>query len=396
LELTNNLNLSLKRENEESQAKFTELGKSNAKLDSDFSSKQNEIQELKQKIMDLKNQLSTFSSDKLLDSDEYENLNKKLNKRNDEINELKKKLLESNELIKSLKEENFGIKFSNDKIKDENESMISIYLLIKKDFNSFLSSLSVSEFNQEMQNSNKEIDLNEKKLETQVVCKIKILKNITENLEYKNELFSKEIDILKSELERNNNLLAIKQREIDILSKQNKDIHKNLNDSSVKANDLNKKIKKLEKEIEEKTNEIQSLIKAQTGTSTEKVEKLSKTLYESSKVSEVKINEIKKEYELKMKNLEEERTKILGEKYDEIISLKANNKNVQNEKEKLIISEFFKTNLLELINNSKSYLKKFEIEENYNFEFNNIDLKESDLDNYMVSLKRLIERYNKL
>jgi chromosome segregation ATPase len=248
-----------------------------------------------------------------------------------------------------------------------------------------------------MQDSNKEIEKIEEKVETQVVCKIKILKNLIENFENKNDLVTKHLDILRSELDRNSNLLEIKQKEIEILSKQNKDLDRNLNESSAKARESLKKMEKFEKELEQKSREIHGLIKMQTGTASEKVEKLNKLLDESSKAAENKINELKNEYELQIKNIQEDKRRLIKEKDDEINSLRSSKEslhNLQQQQKGLVISASFGKNFVELINDSKAYLKKYEIEVSFKNDFGNYeDLSESDLNNYFDALKKLVERY---
>lgn len=391
LELTNNLNLSLKNENEIFKGKLNEYEKTNSKFYKENTLKETVIKELRQTITDLNSELNKLKSSNLVETDQFNEINQKIKKQEAEINELSRKLTDSNDLIKSLKEENFQTKFSSEKIKDENESMISIFNLIKKDLDSFLSSLLACEFSQEMQKYNNEINTNEKKLENQVVCKIKIIKNISENLTNKNDLITKENEILKSELERNNNLLDIKQKEIEMLTQQNKNLEKNSNDLSLKANELNKIKEKLEKELNDKSNEIQKLIKAQTGSNSEKVEKLTKLLDESNKANDIKNNELKNEYELKIKNLEEEREKLINQNIEQINKIKEqSNTTIQHVKTEASVPENLKTKMIELINNSKFYFKKFNIEDYPN---NQQDLNDKDCNNCLASLSKLIDRY---
>lgn len=393
LELTNKLNLSLKNETENSKEKLSHSEKTNAKLNSDLSLIQSEIEELKHQNYNLLSELNTFKSRKIVDSGELESLNQLITKQNEELSELKPKLAESNQTIKKLSEENFELKFSNDKIKDENESMLSIFNLIKSDLNSFLSNLPENEFNSEMQKCNKEIEQNETKIETQVVCKIKILKNLIENFENQIDLISKQTEILRGEIERNNNLLDIKQKETEIISKQNKDLHQNLNESSVKAAELNQKIVKLEKELEDKSKEMHDLLRTHTGTNSEKVEKLNKMLDESSKGAEVKINELKAEFELKINNMQEERRRLIKEKDDEITRLRPCRESVNQEPKGVVLSESLRASMVDLMIKCKSYLKKYEIEDDITNDIYEKDLNDSNINNYLNALKKLVERY---
>ncbi len=342
---------------------------------------------------------------KLLEKDnlrEIRNLNETIKSQKEEIEQLYSKLNKLNESNKNFKEENFELGFSKEKLKEESESMLSIFNLIINDLNSFVTELPSNDYYDELRKLNKEIEIKEITPESQLVCKIKILKNLIDYNRNEIEIMEKETFIIKSELNRNNCILDIRQKEVDLAFNQNENLKKSLSDYKENLYNLNCKLEKLEKDLEIKNTKLLESLKAQNGTNYEKVDKLNKMLEDSKTSEEKKMNEVKSKYELEFKNIKEEKEKIIIDKENEIKELKLKINDYKEEKNQIktetkkmnVITETIKKAIFDILIDCRPFYIKYQLQgySNINSVFSKGIENEKDIEAALSLLNKVIEK----
>lgn len=236
------------------------------------------------------------------------------------VSEFEHKKLNS-ENLRAFNEEKFKLNFEVEKLHNVNKSFSSVFNIIIEDLNQFIKNLPDNEFYKDMQKFSIDIDSREHSIENKVVYKIKILKNLIENISSNNSLVNQEMSILKDDLSRNINFATIKEKENKLLSLE-------IGYASIKYSELENKMRELkseneslQKELEKKNDEINNIKQEKNEKISDKVEKLNIIMEENKVYAEKKISETKQYYKDKINSINQEFEKILFDKEIEIKSL---------------------------------------------------------------------------